>query len=108
MKLGCVYLICDPVNDHYKIGVTKNDESERLKRLQTGNSNEMFVHTIYKTKWPFRIETLLHKKYSSKKVLNEWFELSPEEVLEFKDVCGKLEKQIESVLDNPFILKSLR
>ena len=35
---GYVYLICDPDKDAYKIGVTRNLNQNRIKKLQTGNA----------------------------------------------------------------------
>ena len=50
---GYVYLICDPANTTFKIGVTRDLKSQRIKKLQTGNSTELFISSIYKTKYPF-------------------------------------------------------
>lgn len=46
--------------------------------------------------------------YSDKKVLNEWFELSNEDVQNFSDTCQKLEERIEILKDNPFFAKNLK
>lgn len=46
---GYVYLICDPANNTYKIGVTRNLKSKRLKKLQTGNSTELHICKYYKS-----------------------------------------------------------
>lgn len=108
MQSGYVYLICDPMTDNFKIGVTRDLKSNRLKKLQTGNSSELFVHTIYETQYPFRLETMLHSKYKSKNTLNEWFKLDVSDVIHFKETCSYLEKQIECLLDNPFFAKDLK
>lgn len=47
--MGYVYLICDPATDRFKIGVTRDLKSNRLKKLQTGNSTELFIRDIYET-----------------------------------------------------------
>ena len=52
---GYIYLICDPANDTYKIGVTRDINSNRLKKLQTGNSTELHIVYIYKCEYPFRL-----------------------------------------------------
>lgn len=106
--MGYVYLICDPLNDHFKIGVTRNKTSDRIKRLQTGNSGELFVKYMYETQWPFRLETMLHKKYKNKKIMNEWFALDIHDVVDFPKTCAMLENNIKSLLENPFFSKNIR
>ena len=105
---GYVYLICDPANTTFKIGVTRDLESQRLKKLQTGNSTELFVSALYKTKYPFRIETMLHAKFRPKNELNEWFNLSANEVGNFTNICKEMEETINCMLDNPFFNKNLK
>ena len=106
--MGYVYLICDPSNDRFKIGVTRNLKSNRVKKLQTGNSTELFIHTVYETEWPFRLETMLHNKYNQKRVLNEWFELDIHDVTTFQETCRRLEDNIRALSDNPFFGKNLK
>ena len=103
-----VYLICDPSNDRFKIGVTRDIKSNRLKKLQTGNSTELFIHSSYRTEWPFRLETLLHNHFNNKKVLNEWFALDAQDVYSFECTCKKLEDNIRALVDNPFFAKDLK
>lgn len=103
MANGYVYLICDLGKDNaYKIGVTKNIVEERKKELQTGNSSELHICNYYQTEFPYKIETMLHHRYNSKNIKNEWFELTDEEALNFKKECEKCEKIIEALKDNPF------
>ena len=106
--MGYVYLICDPSTDHFKIGVTRDIKSNRIKKLQTGNSTELFIRHIYKTPWPFRLETLLHNYYRNKQVLNEWFALDTEDVLGFEARCRTLEQTIRDLQDNPWFSKDLK
>lgn len=106
--MGYVYLICDPATDRFKIGVTRNLKSNRVKKLQTGNSTELFVSDIYETKWPFRLETLLHNHFHNKRVLNEWFDLDVNDVIDFQDTCKCLENNIRALKDNPFFAKDLK
>jgi len=105
---GYVYLICEVDSyggEKYKIGETKNDPEKRLKGLKTGNSNEVFVLKKYESENYKRIERWLHKKYSSQKTLskNEFFYLSPDQVISFINDCKEIDKTI-SVLKkhNPF------
>lgn len=106
--MGYVYLICDPSNDRFKIGVTRDLSSNRIKKLQTGNSTELFIRHIYKTEWPFRLESMLHRHFKNKQVLNEWFELEVNDVVRFKEICKTLENTIKVLSDNPFFSKDLK
>jgi len=106
--MGYVYLICDPATDRFKIGVTRNLNSNRIKKLQTGNSTELFITDRYETNWPFRLETLLHKHFHNKHVINEWFALDAMDVVAFRKTCELLENNIQILKDNPFFAKDLK
>lgn len=108
MNSGYIYLICDPSNDTYKIGVTRDIKSNRIKKLQTGNSTELHIIHIYNCKYPFRLETMLHSFYKNKNELNEWFKLSNDEIFNFIKTCELLDKQLHSLLDNPFFNKNIK
>ena len=102
--MGYIYLICDPSTDCFKIGVTRNkDIKERINKLQTGNSEELFITTYYKHKYPFRLEKLLHLKFADKRVKGEWFALDAKDIVQFKNICDNYSEIIESLKDNPFI-----
>lgn len=105
---GNVYLIYDETNEKYKIGVTKNDVNKRLKKLQTGNSSVLCIKDIHPTEYMYRMETFLHNHYNSKRILNEWFDLSKEDVINFSNTCRHYENIIETLKDNPFFSKNLR
>ena len=89
----------------FKIGVTKNSIESRIKKLQTGNGNEIFLVNFYETDYPFYIEHMLHPKHFPDKKLNEWFELDFDSVMNFKDDCIFFEKLAETMKDNPFFGK---
>lgn len=105
---GYVYLICDNITEKYKIGVTKQDINKRLKKLQTGNSTELFVRHYYKTDYPFRMEKMLHNKFNHKRILNEWFDLDDDVIINFPKYCQEVEKQINALKENPFFAKDLK
>lgn len=105
---GYIYLICDPANDTYKIGVTRNLESNRIKKLQTGNSTELHISYIYKCQYPFRLEKMLHNYYYSKRILNEWFEFDSTDCINFINTCKELDYRISIMKDNPFFAKDLK
>ena len=92
MKRGIVYLIYDSSQNLYKIGVTKGTGEKRLKQLQTGNASELqIIHT-----------------HENNQILNEWYELPIEIVLNFKTVCIETENIINIMKDNYFFAKNLR
>jgi hypothetical protein len=106
--MGYVYLILE-VNEHgdehYKIGISKNEPEKRLKQLQTGNPNRIDILKFYKSENYKRVEKWLHSKYSSFRTLanNEWFKLPNEHVLIFEDTCKKVDETINLLLkENPF------
>lgn len=87
----------------YKIGMTRGTVEKRLKQLQTGNPNELTLIDSYQTENPFYIEKMLHFKYNQKNVMNEWFDLTMDEVSSFQDDCKNFEDKIKTLKDNPFI-----
>ena len=105
---GCVYLIADENNQVYKIGASHNSALKRMKQLQTGNANELKVVTKYYCNYPYRLESMLHNRFSHKKVLNEWYSLSIDDVLNFEKTCQEIDNIIEVMKDNIFFAKNLR
>jgi len=105
--MGYVYLICDPQNDYYKIGVTTGSIENRMKKLQTGNGTELHVVSYYQCQYPFKLEKLLHVKFCAKRVHGEWFQLDDCDVIGFKGICEETEKTVFALMENPFFNKSL-
>ena len=105
---GYVYLLCDPENEAYKIGVTRSLVSKRMKKLQTGNPTELHIVNYYECEYPFVVEKLLHNKFSSKKVLNEWFALDANDVSSFIEECHKADEKIAALQSNPFFMRQLK
>lgn len=104
--MGKVYIISDSEKeDLYKIGATRGLMSRRLKSLQTGNSGKLCVEKIYDTEYPFIVENILHNKLAYKRILNEWYELTYDDVKNFEDTCKFIEETIEVMKDNPFFRK---
>jgi hypothetical protein len=107
--MGCVYLLGDWEKEgFFKIGVTRGAIEKRIKKLQTGNGGEIYLVNSYEYDHPFILEKMLHDKYSIKKVLNEWYELSDEDVLNFKKTCEDLVNIINSLKNNPFFSKKIK
>ena len=105
--MAFIYLIKENSDEEkYKIGLTTaKDITKRIKQLQTGASNELFVVNYFKTETPFTLEKMLHSKFKNKNTINEWFALSSEDVINFKSTCEELEKVIDSLKDNPFFVR---
>ena len=105
-KKGYVYLLADNLKDNtYKIGVTRGSIERRIKKLQTGNAGELYICRYFHTKCPFFIEKHLHLHFFSKKIKNEWFLLTTEDVLDFTNKCEEIEKIYDAMQDNYFFNK---
>jgi hypothetical protein len=102
--MGYVYLIGEIGNENrFKIGATKcKDINKRLKQLQTGNSEELYIKESFETTRPFKLETMLHNRFKTSNLIGEWFDLSKDDVNNFKNVCHKLQNIIDCLKDNPF------
>lgn len=107
--MGSVYLLGDWEKiGVYKIGVTRGDVNKRIKKLQTGNSGEIYLVSHYETDFPFLMEKMLHDKFFSKNVRNEWFELSDEDAVAFKKYCEEISEIIEALKDNYYFKKKYK
>ena len=102
--MGWVYLIGESdIPNHYKIGSTKGkDVNKRLKQLQTGNSSPLFIKKSFETSKPFKLEKMLHNHFKSCNMINEWFELDRQSVINFKTICEYYQNIINSLKENPF------
>lgn len=102
--MGYVYLIGEENEDNkYKIGSTKcKDINKRLKQLQTGNSNFLYIKEYYETSRPFKLESMLHYRYKKNNVIGEWFELNDNDIKEFKRECEKCQNIINTLKENPY------
>lgn len=76
--------VIGPEIGHQKIGISKNVE-KRLKSLQTGNSNKLFIHhTEEVSDCQVRlIEKKIHKELNYIKKTGEWFEMTKEDAIAF-------------------------
>ena len=103
--MAYVYLIGEKNNPNlFKIGSTrKKNIIERLKQLQTGNPEELYIKEYFETSKPFLLENMLHRHYFKDNAFNEWFELNEEKVNGFNNACKKYQSIIESIKNNPFM-----
>ena len=98
-----VYLIRG--NDgKYKIGIAKNP-SQRIKQLQTGNSDELQLIETYLSENASKIETSLHHQYSHVRNYGEWFDLSVSDEVSFKQRCKQIDNSIMTLkrMGNAFV-----
>lgn len=107
--MAFVYLMCDSGQDNcFKIGVTRGSIEKRMKKLQTGNGEEIFLVNYFETEYPFFIERMMHQRYFSEKKLNEWFVLTAEEKNRFKEDCLEFEQMANELKDNAFLKNKLK
>lgn len=107
--MAFVYLLGDTGQDNtFKIGITRGDVKKRIKQLQTGNGEEIYLVNYYETDYPFFIERSLHLKFYPKQKKNEWFILESDDVINFKKHCKEIENNVECLKDNPFAKKLLK
>lgn len=81
MKKNYLYIIQKENNPfEIKIGVT-DDIDKRLKTLQTGNSDNLFVYHYEEREDAYKIEKKLHKIFSENRIndreKSEWFYIDP-------------------------------
>jgi predicted GIY-YIG superfamily endonuclease len=102
--MGIIYLLRDD-NNKYKIGITTRKSTKRVKELQTGNAEEIRVVNEFKSKWFRKIEGSLHRRYGTKRMKGEWFELEQKDTQNFISECQSLHDTFQMLEDsgNPFI-----
>lgn len=107
--MGYVYVIGDADKcGYYKIGATRSTIEKRMKSLQTGNSGNLYLVTFHKTKHPFMVENMMHKQMVNQQVLNEWYELSEDDLRGFQKRCEKIEENLNALKDNEFFNKKFK
>lgn len=94
-----VYLIRCSENSYYKIGTTKNIE-KRIKELQTGNADKIYLIDKYESNNAFKIEKALHNFFGFNKKLNEWFDFGIEEEIKFKELCLQIDNNLKYLEKN--------
>jgi hypothetical protein len=107
--MAFVYLLGDAGQDNtFKIGMTRGNIEKRIKQLQTGNGEEIYLVNYYETDYPFFLERSLHLKFYPKQKRSEWFNLECNDITNFKEHCQDIEETIEALKDNPFAKKLLK
>ncbi len=86
LQKGVLYFLAleDPaggaVPPFYKIGVTTDTVDKRIRQLQTGNPFRIVPHTTMVVEGAEFVERHLHRLYSAKRRVLEWFSFSPDEL----------------------------
>ncbi len=95
----------------YKIGISV-DVAKRIKTLQTGCPYKIEVLKVYNSEIASKIEKILHRQYSAKKIdyneynlKGEWFNLDINLVVDFIKICSKIENDLVLLtkMNNPFL-----
>lgn len=94
-----VYLIRCSENSNYKIGTTKNI-NKRIKELQTGNAEQLYLVDKYESDNAFKIEKALHNFFIHKKKINEWFDFGIEDEIKFKELCTTIDNNLKFLKKN--------
>lgn len=94
-----VYLVCAEIGDErlYKIGYTRRPIEKRIKELKTGNAADFYIIDSFQSKWGTKIESILHRNLSSKKVNGEWFLLDDSDIKSFSKRCNEIHYNLELV-----------
>lgn len=94
-----VYLISSELDGKnlYKIGFTRREIQVRINEFKTGNASPFILVDSFQSKWGTKIEAHLHKFYRSKKISGEWFDLTEDDVLQFRERCQKFHDNLELV-----------
>ena len=98
-----VYLIRG--NDgQYKIGIAKNPK-QRIKQLQTGNSDKLTIIETYESENASKIESTLHNQYAHLRNEGEWFDLSISDEAHFIEKCKQIDQTITTLrsMGNVFV-----
>lgn len=98
-----IYLMRCEEHSYYKIGITYNLQ-KRLKEIQTGTPDKIYIVDHYETDNARKIEGALHSFFSDKHRNNEWFELSIEDEIKFKKLCHLTEKNLKILQNDDEIL----
>lgn len=108
-----IYLIYARQFDVCKVGISKSSKS-RLKNIQTGCPVEVEVRSVFVSKYPHKVERILHRNFKKYKIeeitgigklTGEWFALPLSEILNFLESCRKIESMIDMLKSsgNPFV-----
>jgi hypothetical protein len=107
-----IYFIENTKTSNFKIGKTNNIH-KRIKALQTGNDQILTVKKYIVCDNVFKIEKIIHRYFSTKRVNGEWFGINMSQINEVCKVISLAKllrsKNVKDFKDNnPFLLKYLK
>jgi hypothetical protein len=75
-----IYVIASSTNGPSKIGISEKP-SKRLKQLQTGHAEKLFLYHSEAVENARLYEGLFHKNLNHKRTHGEWFDLNVEDAI---------------------------
>ena len=79
-----VYFIGDSHGGPTKIGMSRSDPHARLKSIQTGNPRRLGFRLLLEVSDAAAAERKLHRRFASKRLHGEWFNLSSSDMRSVK------------------------
>lgn len=97
-----IYLISTEINEkkYYKIGFTRRPVEVRVRELKTGNASDFEIIDAFTSEWGTKIESQLHRRYKSKRVNREWFELDESDIKSFHSECQVIHNNLNYLKEN--------
>ncbi len=87
-----VYFIQQGADGPVKIGIAANPE-KRLRQLQSGNPDRLYVRAIVRTAEPDRLEKDLHGRFGQHRMGGEWFHPTAD-LMAYMDEHGESQEQL--------------
>ncbi|MCM1221537.1 MAG: GIY-YIG nuclease family protein [Lachnospiraceae bacterium] len=100
MGLGKAYVYILKVSPDgvYKIGVSK-DVEKRVKQLQTGNPESIEIVKKFLSNYPYKIESVMHRRFQYNHVQGECYYLSEHDIETFEESCSICETNFSLLED---------
>ena len=87
-----------PVPPFYKIGTTTDTVDKRIRQLQTGNPFRIVPHRTFEVEGAELVERHLHRLFTAKRRLLEWFTLSEDELEEVIEEARVFADEVEELV----------
>jgi hypothetical protein len=88
-----IYVIAPEAGYPCKVGVASNIK-KRLKGLQTGSGEELFVHSVFAAAnrgTAFRVEKFAHRRLQENRMVGEWFNVFADDaVAVLQELCEEM------------------
>lgn len=97
-----LYLLNFLETNYYKIGVTKNKTSARIKQLSTGSPNKIISIFEYETEYAYVIEKAIHRHYKYCRKNGECFDFDNLSIDEVIQKIKNIEKTIKLIKENKY------